>query len=89
MTSLYTMRGFSGGVRLEATWVTTTCCGSSGSVSETHDVAPIVFFFSLWFNFLIVSTASYLKNYENYCKINSFLHFKYLDLIKTQYGETC
>ncbi len=77
MISLYTMRGFSGGVRLEAAWVMTTCCGSSGSVSETHDVVPIMLF-SLWLNFLIVPTALYLKkkNDENYFKINSFLHFK-------------
>lgn len=31
----YTMRVFSGGVPLEAAWTMTTCCGSSGSVSET------------------------------------------------------
>lgn len=51
MISLYTMRDFSGGARLEATWVMTTCCGSSGSVSETHDFVPIVFFhFGLTFS---------------------------------------
>lgn len=47
---LYTTRASSGGAPLEATWMMSTCCGSSGSVSEIRDTFFILLQFAFIFN---------------------------------------